>query len=112
MFFGQLEEFCRMVQQEFVARFDEVTEIPATPEHALAFNETLMLCPTQEAAQACVHRELPAALSFVIAVQNMQRQLQQGQFTLPSETPAYQTRFYMLAASMQDYLECRQHPSA
>jgi hypothetical protein len=105
MFFGQLEEFCRLVQQEFVARFDEVTEIPASSGRALAFAESLILCPTQEAARNCIGRELPSALSFVLAIQAMQRRLQEGQFQLPSEAPEYQTHFYLLAATVQEYLE-------
>jgi hypothetical protein len=108
MFFGQLEEFCRLVQQEFLARFNEVTEIPASSAKALGFAESLMLCPTQEAARVCIRRELPAALSFVLAIQAMQRRLQLGQFKLPSEAPEYQTHFYLLACTVQDYLESLQ----
>jgi hypothetical protein len=105
MFFAQLEEFCRLVQQEFLARFNEVREISTSTAHALAFAETLMLCPTEEAARACIRRELPAALSFVIAIQAMQRQLQKGHFKLPSEAPEYQTRFYLLAGTVRDFLQ-------
>ena len=105
MFFSQLEEFCRLVQQEFLARFNEVTEIPASNARALGFAETLMLCPTREAARNCIRRELPAALGFVLAIQAMQRRLQLGQFRLPSEAPEYQTHFYVLACTVQEYLQ-------
>ena len=105
MFFTQLEEFCRMVQQEFLARFDEISAISTSTAPALAFTETLMLCPTQEAARLWISRELPAALSFVLAVQGMQRQLRQGTLKLPAEAPQYQTRFYLLATTVREHLE-------
>lgn len=112
MFFAQLEEFCRLVQEEFLARFNEVTEISTSTSHALAFTETLMLCPTLEAARACIRRELPAALSFVVAVQSMQRQLKIGNFSLSSQAPEFQTRFYLLACALQEYLESLRPESA
>src|SRR6476646_8907491 len=99
MFFSQLEEFCRLVQEEFVARFNDLTEISTSTTHALGFAETLMLCPTPEAARASIQRELPASLSFVMAIQSMQRQLKLGTFKLPSEIPEYQTRFFLLACT-------------
>jgi hypothetical protein len=105
MFFAQLEEFCRLVQQEFLARFNEVSEISTSTAHALAFAESLMLCPTVEAARVCIHRELPAALSFVIAIQSLQRQLQAGNFKLPTGAPEHQTKFFLLAGTVQDFLQ-------
>jgi hypothetical protein len=105
MFFGQLEAFCRLVQEEFLARFNEVTNIPTSAAEALAFTETLILCPTEEAARACIRRELTASLSFVLAIQGLQRKLHSGDLRLPSETPEYQTRFYLLASTVRDYLE-------
>src|SRR5690349_610993 len=59
MFFGQLAEFCRLVQEEFLARFHEIKEVPTSSARALAFAETLMLCPTSESARMCIRRELP-----------------------------------------------------
>jgi hypothetical protein len=108
LFFAQLEEFCRMVQQEFLARFNEVTQIPASTAQALDFAETLILCPTLDAARNSIRRELPAALSFVLAIQAMQRKLQLGEFKLPTHSPEYQTYFYLLSCTVQDYLEARQ----
>lgn len=105
MFFAQLEEFCRLVQEEFLARFNDVSDIPASSSEALAFAETLILCPTQEAARVWISRELPAALSFVLAIQGMQRRLQLGTLKLPMEAPRYQTRFYLLAVAVREYLE-------
>lgn len=104
-FFAQLEEFCRLVQQEFLARFDEIGNITNSTARALEFTETLMLCPTREAARLSIQRELQAALSFVLAVQRMQRQLQMGTFQLPKEAPEYQTHFYLLASTLQEFLQ-------
>lgn len=106
MFFAQIEEFCRLVQQEFVARFNEVAEISNSSGRALAFAESLMLCPTVEAAQVCIRRELSGSLSFVLAIHAMQRQLQLGTLKLPTEAPKFQTRFYLLALTVREYLEC------
>jgi hypothetical protein len=112
MFLSQLEEFCRLVQQEFLARFDEVKEISNSTATALSFAETLILCPTPESVQASIRRELPAALSFVLAIQNLQRQLQAQTFSLPSEVPEYQTCYYLLASTVQEFLESvRQQPA-
>jgi hypothetical protein len=105
IFFGQLAEFCRMVQEEFLTKFSEIREIPTSSARALAFTETLMLCPTQEAARVSVRRELCAALSFVVAIQAMQQLLQIGKLSLPSESPEYQTPFYLLSCSVREYLE-------
>lgn len=111
MFFGQLAEFCRLVQEEFLARFNEIKEIPTSSARAMAFTETLMLCPTREAARACIRRELCAALSFVVAIQAMQHSLQVGKLSLPSESPDYQTPFYLLACAVREYLESLAAPS-
>jgi hypothetical protein len=105
MFFTQLEEFCRLVQEEFLARFNEVSAIPTSAADALAFTETLMLCPTEDAVRVCIRRELTASLSFVLAIQGMQRKLRTGKFHLPDKTPEFQTRFYLLASAVRDYLE-------
>jgi len=94
-----------MVQEEFLTKFSEIREIPTSSARALAFTETLMLCPTQEAARVSVRRELCAALSFVVAIQAMQQLLQIGKLSLPSESPEYQTPFYLLSCSVREYLE-------
>lgn len=93
-----------MVQEEFLARFSEIKEIPTSSARAMDFTETLMLCPTQEAARVCVRRELCAALSFVVAIQAMQQLIQIGKLNLPSESPQYQTPYYLLACAVREYL--------
>jgi hypothetical protein len=105
IFISQLEEFCRLAQQEFTARFDEIKEISNSSATALSFAETLILCPTPEAVQSSIKRELPAALSFVLAIQSLQRQLKANSFSLPSEVPEYQTCYYLLASTVQEFLE-------
>lgn len=104
-FFGQLEEFCRLVQQEFLTRFNEIKNISNSAPAALGFAEMLILCPTKEAAKVCIRRELPAALSFVLAIQGLQRHLQAQSYALPSQSPEYQTYYYLLASTLQEYLE-------
>ncbi len=106
MFFAQIEEFCRLVQQEFVARFNEIADISNSTNRALAFAESLMLCPTAEAAQVCIRREFSDSLSFVLAIHGMQRQLQLGTLKLPTDAPKFQTRFYLLAQTVREYLGC------
>lgn len=94
-----------MVQEEFLSRFNEIKEIPTSSARALAFTETLILCPTHDAARISIRRELCAALSFVVAIQAMQQSVQIGKLTLPSESPDFQTPFYLLASAVRDYLE-------
>lgn len=106
MFFDQIEEFCRLVQQEFVARFNEIADISNSSNRASAFAESLMLCPTIEAAQVCIRREFSDSLSFVLAIHGMQRQLQLGTLKLPTDAPKFQTRFYLLAQTVREYLAC------
>jgi hypothetical protein len=111
MFFTQLAEFCRLVQEEFLANFNQVRQIPTSSSRALGFTETLILCPTQAAARTSIRRELPEALSFVMAIQAMQRRLQIGKFTIPSERPEYQTPFYLLSCAVREYLESLTSPT-
>jgi hypothetical protein len=105
MFFAQVEEFCRLVQREFLARFNDVEEIAGSVERALSFAETLMLCPTEEAVWVSIQRELNAALSFVVAIQALQRELEAGHVELPTEVPEHQTRFYLMSSSIRDFLQ-------
>jgi hypothetical protein len=104
-FFGQLEEFCKLVKLEFQARFNEIKEISNSASSALGFAEILILCPTQEAAKVCISRDLPAALSFVLAIQGLQRHLEAQTYALPNQAPEYQTHYYLLASTLQEYLE-------
>jgi hypothetical protein len=105
MFFGQLAEFCRLVQEQFLANFNDIREIPTSTTRAFSYTETLILCPTEEAVRVSIRREFPAALSFVMAIQGMQRLLQIGNFSIPTEKPEYQTPFYLLACAVREYLE-------
>jgi len=111
VFFTQLAEFCRLVQEEFLASYNEIKEIPTSSPRALAFTETLILCPTEAAARVSIRRELAAALSFVMAIQAMQRLLQIGKLTLPSERPEFQTPYYILACAVREYLESLTAPA-
>jgi hypothetical protein len=105
MFFSQLEEFCQIVQEEFLARFDQITDVPISARAAVGFTESLLLCPTVEAARSSVHKDLTGALSFVLAVQGIQQRIERGGFELPADPPEYQTRFYFLGCAVQEYLD-------
>lgn len=63
-----------------------------------------MLCPTTDAARACIHRDLSGALSFLFAVQGIQQRIERGCAKLPNQTLEFQTTFFLLACAVQDYL--------
>jgi hypothetical protein len=103
-FFNQLEELCLLVQKEFLARFDHMTDVPASAEAAAAFTERLMLCPTVEAVEASIRQDLEGALSFIMVLDGLQQRVGKGNLELPADSPAYQTKFYLLACAAQEYL--------
>jgi len=94
-----------MVHEEFISRFHEFTSVPFSADAASAFVERLILCPTQEAARACVRKDLVGALSFVLALQGIQQRLEKNAFDLPAQMPKFHTRFYLIASAVQDYLD-------
>jgi hypothetical protein len=104
-FFAQVTEFCQIVQEEFLARFDTLPELPVSAGAAMAFTETLILCPTAEAARLCVRKDLIGAVSFVFVLQGLQQRIERGGAPFPSDPPEHQTRFYLLACMAQEYLD-------
>jgi hypothetical protein len=105
MFFEQVAEFCEMAQDAFLARFDTMSDVPVSGGAAAAFAETLLLCPTTDAARSCIRKDLIGALSFVMAVQGVQQRIQQSNSQFPSDSPEYQTKFYLLASAVRDYMD-------
>ncbi len=103
-FFSEIQDLCRLVEKEFVARFHEFNSVPFSDAAALTFSENLILCPTLEASQMCVRRDLVGALSFVLALQGIQLRLEKDGFDLPASLPENQTCFYLLACAVRDYL--------
>jgi hypothetical protein len=104
MFFTQIRELCQIVQEEFVCRFDQFHAVPFSAAAATAFLEKLILCPTEDAARQCVRKDLVGALSFVLALQGIQQRIERDVFELPVQLPEHQTRFYLLACAVQEYL--------
>ena len=100
----QVTRFCPLVRQELLDRWEQVDQFPVCANSALTFAETLMLCPTIEAARACIRRDLSGALSFLFAVQGIQQRIERGCAKLPSQNLEFQTTFFLLACAVQDYL--------
>ena len=100
----QVTRFCPLVRQELMDRWDQVDQIPVCASSALLFAETLILCPTMEAATVCIRRDLAGALSFLFAVQGIQQRIERGSAKLPNQTVEFQTTFFLLACAVQEYL--------
>jgi hypothetical protein len=105
LFFEQVAEFCQMAQDVFLTKSDALTDGPTSGDAALAFAEVLLLCPTADAARSCIRKDLIGALSFVMALQGVKERIQRGSTRAPSESPQYQTKFYLLACAVQDYMD-------
>ena len=100
----QLNEFCLLFQSEILRN----TNLPLrTPSAALAqgFAEALILCPTEQAASASIRRDLAGARSFLIAADGVLRRIRTRPFEFAKDTPAYQTRYYLLACGVTEFLE-------
>ena len=100
----QVTRFCPLVRQELLDRWEQVDQFPVCASSALTFAETLMLCPTIEAACACIRRDLAGALSFLFAIQGIQQRIERGCAKLPTQTVEFQTTFFLLACAVQEYL--------
>jgi hypothetical protein len=100
----QVTRFCPLVRQELLDRWEHVDQFPVCANSALVFAETLMLCPTIEAARACIRRDLSGALSFLFAVQGIQQRIERGSAKLPNQSVEFQTTFFLLACAVQDYI--------
>jgi len=102
----QLNEFCLMFQQEILHLEGTPGKTPSA-EVALGFAENLILCPTAEAAHACIRRDLAGARSFLVAADGVLRRVRAQRFKIALEEPQYQTKFYLLACAVQDFLRTR-----
>jgi hypothetical protein len=106
----QVTRFCPLVRQELLERWDQVDQFPVCAHSALLFAETLMLCPTLDAARVCIRRDLCGALSFLFAVQGIQQRIERGSAELPVQAMEYATTFFLLACAVQDYLGSLRKP--
>jgi hypothetical protein len=107
-FYHQVHDFCQLMHEEIVRRDFRLPEPPATAAAALGFTEKFLLCPTLEAARDCIHRDLAGALHFAKALDGATRRLEQPGTGIPSGLPPYQTRFYILSATVQEYIQSLQ----
>jgi len=104
----QLNEFCLMFQEE-ILRVQITPGKTPSAEVALGFAESLILCPTAEAARACIGRDLAGARSLLAAADAVLRWVRSERFDIAPEEPQYQTKFYLLACVIQDFLRtCRE----
>jgi hypothetical protein len=104
-FYDQLSDFCKMLEAEHSTSLSKTDRLPRSGRLAQAFTERIILCPTAESARACIGRDLPGALSFLLAAEGVQQRLSKGDCHFAPETPEHQTTFYILAGAVQDYLE-------
>src|SRR5262245_11814174 len=104
----QLNEFCLMFQGE-ILRLQTIPGNGPNANLALGFSETLMLCPTAEAARSCIRRDLAGARSFLVAADGVLRRLRTQRFEFAMEQPEHQTKFYLLSSAIDEFLQtCRQ----
>ena len=102
----QLNEFC-LIFQEQILLLEKAPGKSPSMELAVGFSESLILCPTVEAVRICIRRDLAGARSFLIAADTSLRRIRAGRFQLAIDNPQYQTKFYLLACTINDFLRTR-----
>lgn len=103
----QLNEFCLMFQEEILQLASSPPRQPDT-RLALSFLESLILCPTADAARACIRRDVGGARSFLVVADAVLKRIRSQRFQLSIDEPQYQTKFYLLTCAINDYLKNRQ----
>jgi len=104
----QLNEFCLMFQGE-ILRLQTIPASGPNANLAVGFSESLILCPTAEAARNCIRRDLAGARSFLVAADGVLRRLRTQRFEFPMDQPKHQTKFYLLSSGIDEFLQtCRQ----
>ena len=102
--YAQVSGFCRMAEAEVLGDWHDLLT-PPSANLALAFAEKLILCPTVEAAQSCIRRDPTGAVSFLLALEGVNRRIKKGTFDLAAQSPEHQTPFYLLACAVQEYID-------
>ena len=102
----QLNEFC-LIFQEQILLLEKAPGSPPSTELALGFSESLILCPTVDAVRVCIRRDLSGARSFLIAADATLRRIRAGRFQLGIDNPQHQTKFYLVACAISDFLRTR-----
>jgi len=107
----QLNEFCLMFQEEIL----QMVSAPSRPPIkalAVTFSETLMLCPTSEAARACIRRDVAGARSFLVVADAVLKRIRSQRFQFTINEPQHQTKFYLLSCAIEEYLRTSSGPVA
>jgi hypothetical protein len=102
--FAQVTGFCQMAEAEVLGDWHDLIT-PPSADLALGFAEKLILCPTTEAARSCIRRDSTGAVSFLLALEGVNRRIKKGGFQLATESPEHQTPFYLLACAVQEYID-------
>ena len=102
--FAQVTGFCRMAEIEVLQDWRDLAIAPSAPL-ALGFAEKLMLCPTYESVRSCIRRDVAGAVSFLLALEGINRRIKKGSFQLMTNSPEHQTPFYLLACAVREYME-------
>jgi hypothetical protein len=100
----QLNEFCLHFQREILSNPIVSVSGPAR-QLAKRFGETLILCPTPEAARTSIRRDPEGARSFLIAAEGVLRRIRTQPFQFARECPRYQTRFYLLCCAVEEFVD-------
>jgi hypothetical protein len=103
----QLNEFCLLFQEE-ILRLEGTSGSSPSVHLALTFMETLILCPTVEAVQLSIRRDMAGARSFLVAADAVLRRIRLQRFQFSFEEPQFQTRFYLLGCAIEEFLRTRQ----
>jgi hypothetical protein len=103
VFHTQREEFCRLHTADVMKDHSGLSS--PSPKRALAFAEALILCPSMEAAQARMQRDLEGARSFLIVADKVVSVSETGRSEPLTERLKRNTPFYLLASVVLDQLE-------
>jgi hypothetical protein len=101
----QMHEFCQMMQEEVLKHWNHMPPRPTSVEGAREFTESFLLCPTQDAARACIARDFSGALNFVMALNHVTIRMGDGRYQMAEKWPEHQTRYYKLASTVLDFID-------
>lgn len=108
-FCTQLNEFCLLFQQE-ILRLESTPGRPPSAQRARAFAESLILCPTPEATRVCIRRDMAGARSFLVVADAVLKEIRSRNCQFALQEPEYQTKFYLLACAIDEFLQTRREP--
>lgn len=107
----QLNEFCLIFQEE-ILQMESTPRKSPTIDQAVTFLESLMLCPTIEAARMCIRRDVTGARSFLVAADGVLKRLRTQQFQFSMEEPQFQTKFYLLSCAIGEFVKSQREEAS